>query len=135
MARATRCRAIGDRRRLFGYTARGVPYGPDDGTLAGWAATRVAAVRARNRAVAVRSDAVGAIRRCVRISATRAVSIRGSIDAGGKCWVSAGHFGLDQGIVTMMIENYRTQLIWRLMRSVPTSSPDCGAPDSRGGWL
>jgi 4-hydroxythreonine-4-phosphate dehydrogenase len=22
---------------LFGYTARGVPYGPDDGTLAGWA--------------------------------------------------------------------------------------------------
>jgi hypothetical protein len=27
-----------EQRRLFGYTARGVPYGPDDGTLAGWAA-------------------------------------------------------------------------------------------------
>ena len=25
-------------RRLFGYAARGVPHGPDDGTLAGWAA-------------------------------------------------------------------------------------------------
>ncbi len=25
-------------RRLFGYAARGVPYGPDDGTLSGWAA-------------------------------------------------------------------------------------------------
>ena len=28
----------GEPRRLFGYAARGVPYGPDDGTLAGWAA-------------------------------------------------------------------------------------------------
>ncbi|MCR4342089.1 MAG: hypothetical protein NUW01_19605, partial [Gemmatimonadaceae bacterium] len=28
----------GERRRLFGYAARGVPYGPDDGTLGGWAA-------------------------------------------------------------------------------------------------
>jgi hypothetical protein len=27
-----------ERRRLFGYAARGVPYGPDDGTLGGWAA-------------------------------------------------------------------------------------------------
>ncbi|HEX6003935.1 MAG TPA: glucoamylase family protein, partial [Burkholderiales bacterium] len=27
----------GDERPLFGYTARGVPYGPDDGSLAGWA--------------------------------------------------------------------------------------------------
>lgn len=26
------------RHRLFGYAARGVPYGPDDGTLSGWAA-------------------------------------------------------------------------------------------------
>ena len=29
--------ATGQPRRLFGYAARGVPYGPDDGTLAGWA--------------------------------------------------------------------------------------------------
>ena len=28
----------GESRRLFGYAARGVPYGPDDGTIAGWAA-------------------------------------------------------------------------------------------------
>ena len=34
-------------------------------------------------------------------------------------WVSAGHFGLDQGIVVMMIENHRTELIWRLMRDCP----------------
>ena len=30
----------------------------------------------------------------------------------------------------MMIENYRTQLIWRLMRDCPYSRPVCGAPDS-----
>src|SRR5699024_9234831 len=28
----------GRRRRFHGYLARGVPYGPDDGTLAPWAA-------------------------------------------------------------------------------------------------
>src|SRR4029453_13158808 len=28
----------GEPRRFFGYAARGVPYGPDDGTLAGWGA-------------------------------------------------------------------------------------------------
>ena len=39
-------------------------------------------------------------------------------DADGRAWVSAGHFGLDQGIVVMMIENHRTELIWRLMREL-----------------
>ena len=39
MARATRCRSrSATGAGLFGYAARGVPYGPDDGTLAGWAA-------------------------------------------------------------------------------------------------
>ena len=31
-------------------------------------------------------------------------------------WVSEGHFGLDQGIIVLMIENYRTQLIWKLKK-------------------
>jgi hypothetical protein len=31
--------------------------------------------------------------------------------------VSAGNFGLDQGIVAMMVENHRREFIWRLMRA------------------
>jgi len=50
-------------------------------------------------------------------------------------WVSAGHFGLDQGIVVMMIENHRTQLIWRLMRDCPYVVTGLRRAGFRGGWL
>ncbi|MEO6545305.1 MAG: glucoamylase family protein, partial [Nitrospiraceae bacterium] len=50
-------------------------------------------------------------------------------------WVSSGHFGLDQGIVVMMIENYRTQLIWRLMRDCPYVGTGLRRAGFRGGWL
>jgi hypothetical protein len=50
-------------------------------------------------------------------------------------WVSAGHFGLDQGIVAMMIENHRSQLIWRLMRACPYVGAGLRRAGFRGGWL
>ena len=34
-------------------------------------------------------------------------------------WVSPWHYGLNQGPVILMIENYRTGLLWRLMRDCP----------------
>jgi len=55
--------------------------------------------------------------------------------ADGGAWVSAGHFGLDQGIVVMMIENHRTQLIWRLMRDCPYVGTGLRRAGFRGGWL
>ena len=50
-------------------------------------------------------------------------------------WVSRGHFGLDQGIVIMMIENYRTGMIWRLMRRCPCIRAGLRKAGFRGGWL
>ena len=44
-------------------------------------------------------------------------------------WVSSGYFGLDQGIIVLMIENYRSRLIWSLMRRCPYLSMACAAPD------
>ena len=32
----------------------------------------------------------------------------------GKGWVSEGYYGLDQGPIVMMIENYRTGMLWRM---------------------
>jgi hypothetical protein len=40
----------GIEREFFDYVARGVPFGPDDGTIAPLGSGRVIAVRARNRA-------------------------------------------------------------------------------------
>jgi hypothetical protein len=124
----------GCRRQLFGYTARGVPYGPDDGTLAGWApfaslpfAPEIALSAARamyRRYPEMRPDH------------RYASSFNpGLFDAGGKFWVSAGHYGLDQGIVTMMIENHRTELIWRLMRNCPYMVAGLRRAGFSGGWL
>ena len=52
-----------------------------------------------------------------------------------RAWVSRGHYGLDQGIVVMMIENYRTQLIWRLMRDCSFVTTGLRRAGFRGGWL
>jgi hypothetical protein len=119
---------------LFGYTARGVPYGPDDGTLGGWAALaslpfapEIAMGAARNmlqRYPEMLSDQ----RYASSFNPTLASADRGA-------WVSAGHFGLDQGIVLMMIENHRTELIWRLMRDCPYVDAGLRCAGFRGGWL
>ena len=123
-----------ERRRLFGYAARGVPYGPDDGTLGGWAAVaslpfapEVALCAARNMLQRY-PEMLSAQRYTSSVNPTLA-------SADGGAWVSAGHFGLDQGIVVMMIENHRTQLIWRLMRSCRYVATGLRRAGFRGGWL
>jgi hypothetical protein len=55
------------------------------------------------------------------------------VDRGG--WISEGHCGLDQGIVVMMIENYRSGLIWNLMRSCPYPAIGLRRAGFEGGWL
>ncbi len=123
-----------DPRRLFGYAARGVPFGPDDGTLS---APSVLA------SLPFAPDAVlGSIRHMLErypeiLSAGRlASSFNPSLaTAGGPAWVSAGHYGLDQGIALMMIENYRSGSIWRRMRSCPWLARGLHRAGFRGGWL
>jgi hypothetical protein len=59
----------------------------------------------------------------------------GLVRSDGRIWVSAGHYGLDQGIVVMMIENYRSELIWRLMRSCSYIQTGLRRAGFDGGWL
>ena len=125
---------VHERRRLFGYAARGVPYGPDDGTLGGWAALaslpfapEIALCAARNML-----ERYPEMLPAQQYTSGFNPSLTG---ADGAAWVSGGHFGLDQGIVVMMIENYRTQLIWRLMRECPYVGTGLRRAGFRGGWL
>ena len=125
---------VNERRHLFGYAGRGVPYGPDDGTLAGWAALaslpfapEVALSAARHmlqRYPEMLSDQ--------QYASSFNPTLAG---ADRRAWVSAGHFGLDQGIVVMMLENYRTGLIWRLMRDSSPVGDGLRRAGFRGGWL
>jgi len=50
-------------------------------------------------------------------------------------WVTPYHFGVDQGPVILMIENYRTGLIWNIMRRSPYIVAGLRGAGFRGGWL
>ena len=123
-----------ERRPLFGYAARGVPFGPDDGTLAGWAALASLpfapdiALRAARHMARLYPEILSG----EQYASSFNPSLAGP---GRRAWVSAGHFGLDQGIVLMMIENHRSQLIWRLMRNCPYIGAGLRRAGFRGGWL
>ncbi len=50
-------------------------------------------------------------------------------------WLAPEHHGLDQGPVALMIENYRSGLLWRLMRECPAIVTGLRRAGFRNGWL
>src|ERR1700693_2383344 len=129
-----RLRIGGIERRFFGYTARGVPYGADDGTIAPPAALASIVFAPEMALAAIRHfcdhypEIVNEYRLPSWVNSTL-------FRNGSKCWISDGYFGLDQGIVVLMIENHRSQLIWKLMRQCPYIGNGLRNADFRGGWL
>ena len=108
-------RVDGRERRFASYVARGVPYGPDDGTVAPAAALGSLPFAPEVAMPAVRFlyEEYPALTAEGGFASGLNLAFR---DAAGLAWCSAGTFGLDQGIAVMMIENYRTQMFWQLMR-------------------
>ncbi len=125
-------RESGRDRRFFGYTERGVPFGRDDGTIAPWAMLAALPFSPPSALTAVRHMLEHYPDVCAgyRMSSGFNPNL---IDQGG--WISEGHYGLDQGIVVMMIENYRSGLIWKLMRSCPHIATGLRRAGFEGGWL
>jgi hypothetical protein len=58
-----------------------------------------------------------------------------SRSSGQSGWISKDHFALDQGPVILMIENYRSGLIWRLMRSCSYAVTGLRRAGFTGSWL
>jgi hypothetical protein len=50
-------------------------------------------------------------------------------------WVSKWHYGLNQGPIVSMIENYRSDFIWRLMRGCAYVEKGLRRARFSGGWL
>ena len=121
----------GRRQSFYGYAARGAPYGPDDGTIAGSSTLSSLvfapeiALPALRRMAAQHSDA------SIRASGFNATIA----EAGPNGWMSEGAFGLDQGMIVLMIENYRSGLLWRLGRDNPFVRAGLRRAGFRGGWL
>jgi hypothetical protein len=123
-------------RRFLGYRARGVPYGPDDGTLAPWAV--VASLPFAPEIVLPTS--LHALEKFPKMDSEYglACSINPTFRNSGRQkngWISDAHFALDQGPVIVMIENYRSGLIWRLMRRSAPIVRGLRRAGFTGGWL
>jgi hypothetical protein len=126
----------GVRRRFLGYRARAIPWGPDDGTLAPWALA-ASLPFAPDIVLPTLDNYVERYPRMVSryglvCSFNPTLSDPGARDG---WWISGGHFAIDQGPVAMMIENYRSGLIWRLLRRSPVIVKGLRRAGFTGGWL
>ena len=122
--------------RFYDYIARSIPYGPDDGTLAPWAVAGslpfapevvLPTLKRLNKDYPEMTSKYG-----FKCSYNPTFN---DGDRKGKGWVSQGYYGLDQGPIVMMIENYRSGLIWRLMRRCPYIVTGLKRAGFSGGWL
>ncbi len=124
-------------RRFFDYKARGAPYGPDDGTIAPWAvvaslpfAPDIVMPAIRHFVDEVHLDAPRPCGFTASFNASYPVPVTSDVG-----WVSPWHFGLNQGPIVLMIENYRSGLVWRLMGRCPYLVTGLRRAGFLGGWL
>jgi hypothetical protein len=122
--------------RFYDYVARGIPNGPDDGTLAPWAI------------LASLPFAPEIVLPSLNYFKQQFPELTSHY--GFKCsynptfadsktnkngWVSRGYYGIDQGPIVAMIENYRTGFLWRLMRKCPYIVEGLRRAGFGGGWI
>jgi len=126
----------GVERQFFEYIARGAPFGPDDGTVAPWVV--IASLPFAPEIV------VPTIKHLAQmdLGATGHYGFKPSFNQSFAVetsptgwWVTPYHFGIDQGPVVLMIENYRSGLLWNLMRRCPAVVAGLLRAGFRGGWL
>jgi hypothetical protein len=130
-------RVNGVEREFFDYIARGAPLGPDDGTVAPWVVIASLPFAPEIVIPSVRHLS------CLKLghqeqrygfkpSFNQTFREEGSPTG---WWVSPYYFGIDQGPVVLMIENYRSGLIWDVMRRCPYITTGLRRAGFTGGWL
>ncbi len=125
----------GVERRFYDYEGRGAPYCLDDGTLAPWAV--VASLPFAPEIVLPTLD------HCVhglKLHDGHPYGFRATFnqtydDGSGTMWVSPWHIGLNLGPVVLMIENYRSGMVWELMRDCMYLVDGLRRAGFEGGWL
>jgi hypothetical protein len=143
---------MGEKRAFMNYAARGIGVGYviDDGTLA-----PTAAISSLPFAPEI---VLPATLEMYRRYGTSIYSSYGFLDAfnpsfrdgspgptlspaqvvtadGGAGWVDPDYLGIDEGPILAMIENYRSNLVWRVMHSDPYIRQGLERAGFSGGWL
>jgi hypothetical protein len=126
----------GVEREFFDYVARGAPDGPDDGTVAPWAV--VASLPFAPEIVIPTVRHMNSLDLCgadLRYGFKGAFNQTFPTDTCSDGWVTPYQFGIDQGPVVLMIENYRTGLIWDIVRRCEYIVAGLRRAGFGGGWL
>jgi hypothetical protein len=127
----------GVKRKFYGYIARGVPFGPDDGTISPWAV--VASLPFEPKVV------LKTIRHAIEKLDLKKHSNYGfdasfnpTFPSNGnnpKGWISPWQLGLNQGPIIIMIENFQSGLIWNTIKKCPHIINGLKRAGFSGGWL
>jgi hypothetical protein len=126
----------GVERQFYDYIARGAPFGPDDGTIAPWVVAASLPF--------VPEIVIPTIRHLaeMNLGMTQPYGFKPSFnqtfavkDSPTGWWVTPYHFGIDQGPIALMVENYRTGLIWNLMRRSTPIITGLRRAGFTGAWL
>ena len=127
----------GIERQFFDYVGRGVPYGPDDGTIAPWAVAASLPFAPEIVLPVLDYCIHGA-----KLTESNRYGFKASFNptypsttGNPHGWVSPWHFGLNEGPTILMIENYRSGLLWQLMRNCPYIVAGLRRAGFDGGWL
>jgi hypothetical protein len=121
-------------KRFWGYHARGVPFGPDDGTLSPWAlvASLPFASEIVLPAMQHMNTTYPKITGSYGFESSFNPSFLGKTSAG---WISKWHYAIDQGPLIIMVDNYLSGLMWRLTSSCEYIVSGLERAGFSGGWL
>ncbi len=127
----------GKKRTFLGYESRGAPFGPDDGTVSPWSA-----VASLPFAPEIVLQTVRHFIEKFDLKHSRLYGFEASFNPTFPektfniyGWVSPVRFGLNQGAIVLMIENYRSGLVWNIMRTNPAIREGLRQAGFTGGWL
>jgi hypothetical protein len=126
----------GVERQFYDYIARGAPDGPDDGTVAPWVV--LASLPFAPEIVIPTINHMAQLNIGVNSRYGYKPSFNQTYEVADSptgWWVTPYHFGVDQGPIILMIENYRTGLIWDIMRRSPYIVSGLKQAGFNGGWL
>jgi hypothetical protein len=133
---ATR-RIDGIERQFYDYVGRGVPFGPDDGTLAPWVV-----VASLPFAPEIVLPTIHHFVHTLQLHDHHRYGFKCTFnqtwgDAGGALcgWVSPWYYGLNLGPIVLMIENHLSGLPWKLMRACAPIATGLRRAGFAGGWL
>ena len=129
-------RIDGIERRFYGYRARSIPWGPDDGTIAPVAVA--ASLPFAPEIVMPTLQYFGELDPHVMGKYGLTCSFNDTFGSGSgetHGWHSERYFGLCQGPIVLMIENYQSGLLWRWMRRCPYVLTGLHRAGFENGWL